>query len=167
MAFPLVPIKNGSAPAIVADAQLRTHWQLAQRVPENVWLAFQYNSRLGPLLVHVNDHLDRKLALAEAANVVHMERTSFSKFFRRATGITYREFLRSIRIGRAAGLLLSCDASITDVAFKVGYTDVSLFGKHFKSLTGHSPREYRRRSSNPATAALEAFSTAQPTTSQA
>ncbi|GEM_PF-2603549 len=153
MAFPLMPTADGSVPVTPADAHVHPNCSIHHGMPETVWLAFQYHSRLGALLVHVNDHLGGKLALAEAASVVHMERTSFSKFFRRATGITYREFLRSIRVGRAASLLVSCDFSITEVAFEVGYTDVSLFGKHFKSITGHSPNQFRRRSSNPTAAA--------------
>src|SRR5690348_17261654 len=119
MAFPLMPDIKGQAPAIAVStvaAHLRSDGFLARRLPESVWLAFEYYSRLGPLLVHLSDNLDRRVELAEAARIVHMERTAFSKFFRRATGITYREFLRSIRISKAAGLLLSCDESITEVA---------------------------------------------------
>ncbi len=151
MAFPLMPDVKGQAPTIVVStlaAHLRPDAFLAHRLPESVSLAFQYHSRLGPLLIHLSNNIDSRLDLAEAARIVHMERTAFSKFFRRATGITYREFLRIIRISKAAGLLLSCDASITEVALSVGYADPSLFGKHFRSLTGFRPNQYRHRSPN-------------------
>src|SRR5579859_47773 len=74
-------------------------------LPARVWLAVYHNSRLTALLTHLGDHIHEPLTLAEAAAITCMQRTAFSRFFKRATGIPYREFLRAFRISPAILLL--------------------------------------------------------------
>jgi YesN/AraC family two-component response regulator len=67
-----------------------------------------------------------------AAEIVGLERTYFSRFFRNAVGQTFFEWNQEIRMQRAKTLLRRKDRSITSVALAVGYRDLTTFERAFK-----------------------------------
>ena len=77
--------------------------------------------------------------LAKAMNMSH------STLYRRVktyTGESINSFVRSIRIKRAAKLLIESDMNISEVAWQVGFSDVNYFGKCFKKQFNMSPTAY-------------------------
>jgi AraC-like DNA-binding protein len=60
-------------------------------------------------------------------------------------GTTYREFLANLRFREARRLLLDTDMPVREVAERVGYTDVSNFGRAFRRIAGVRPAELRRQ----------------------
>lgn len=58
--------------------------------------------------------------------------------------ISYRELVDDVRSQQATDLLRRSDASVTDIAFDLGYTDVAHFIRAFRRWTGVSPTRYRR-----------------------
>ena len=58
--------------------------------------------------------------------------------------MTPTEYVHCIRITAAASLLRTTARPITEIAFAVGYDSLSSFGRHFLSLHGCTPTEYRR-----------------------
>lgn len=72
------------------------------------------------------------------------ERT-FQRRFAKATGLRPLEYAQHIRIGRAREQLESSRKSIDQIAWEVGYSDVSAFRRVFQKLMGLAPAEYRRR----------------------
>ena len=102
------------------------------------------NVRLHRLLLYVEYHLSEPLSLAMAAEIVGLERTYFSRFFRNAIGQTFFEWNQEIRMQRAKTLLRRKDRSITSVALVVGYRDLTTFERAFKRCgRGIGPRAYR------------------------
>jgi AraC-like DNA-binding protein len=59
------------------------------------------------------------------------------------TGISWRQFLHQARMLRAMELLVEADASITDVAFAVGFNSLSAFAKSFAYFSGQTPSKFR------------------------
>jgi len=99
--------------------------------------------RLHRLLRHVKDNLSRPVSLAEAAHLVGLERTYFSRFFRCAVGCRFSDWSRGLRIEKAKILLRRRGPTIFSVAISVGYSDITTFERAFKKQTGFSPRVYR------------------------
>lgn len=62
------------------------------------------------------------------------------------TGTKFRQYLRAIRMRKAAELLDSSDHAIQEVARLLGYSDLSNFGSEFRAAWGMSPRSYRQAS---------------------
>jgi transcriptional regulator GlxA family with amidase domain len=100
--------------------------------------------RFHRLAIHVRKNLDKHLSLAQAAGIVGLERTYFSRVFRDLAGLKFSDWIRTVRIERA-GELLSTSGRITimSVALTVGYRDLTTFERAFKQCKGISPRDYR------------------------
>jgi DNA-binding response OmpR family regulator len=79
------------------------------------------------------------------ASEMNMSSSSLYRKLKGLTGSSTAEFIRSIRIKRAAQLLADKERTITEIAYEIGFNDVkhfrTVFQKHFKC----SPSEYREK----------------------
>jgi AraC-like DNA-binding protein len=101
--------------------------------------------RINAIVDRVTDDLSRPLSAADAAAELGMSESRFSRFFRRATGNTYTDFVNRIRINRACQLLMESDRLITHVCFEVGFNNVANFNRRFLEIKGMTPSEFRRQ----------------------
>jgi AraC-like DNA-binding protein len=88
-------------------------------------------------------HADEPLSLRDVAEHVHVSPHYFSKFFRKATGIKFSEFLARVRVEKAKDLIANQQLSINAVANQAGFGSVSQFNRAFHRYTGSSPKAYR------------------------
>lgn len=87
------------------------------------------------------------LDIEHFATEVGVSRMQLYRKFNALTNMTVKEFIRSIRLKRAAQLLQEKKMSITEIAYAVGFKDLSHFRKCFRSEYGMSASEYVRQSS--------------------
>ncbi|SOE23218.1 Signal transduction histidine kinase [Spirosomataceae bacterium TFI 002] len=73
---------------------------------------------------------------------IGMSRSGLFKKIKSITGQSTTEFIRTIRIKRAANLITTCKYSITEVVFMVGFTDPKYFRTCFKKQFGKTPSDY-------------------------
>jgi NAD(P)H-dependent FMN reductase/AraC-like DNA-binding protein len=85
------------------------------------------------------------LSLDEVAREAYMSRCHFSRTFKRETGTRFIDFLTTVRLAEACGLLARTNHPITTISFAVGYRDLSHFERTFKRVLGHTPTDYRER----------------------
>ena len=69
----------------------------------------------------------------------------FCKVFRKSMGLNLIDYINRCRVEHAKQMLLKQDARVSEVAFEIGYQSLSQFNRSFRSITGESPTEYRRR----------------------
>jgi len=90
---------------------------------------------------------------AHASEVVDLSRVSlqmglssfhFLRLFARVLGVTPHQYLVRCRLRNAARLLTERERSVTDIAFDVGFEDLSNFVRTFRRAAGVPPRAYRR-----------------------
>ena len=112
------------------------------RTPPNP-AAFSYYQRLELVRLYVLQHLKEPITLADVAKVARMERTAFSSFFHRATGMCFRDWLSAVRITRAMRLMEWRNLSVKAVGIEVGYPKVRSFERAFLRVTGQRPIEYK------------------------
>ncbi|MEZ5275954.1 MAG: PocR ligand-binding domain-containing protein [Opitutaceae bacterium] len=100
-----------------------------------------------PLIARARDFIDRNqaedLSLESVAKAVNTSTFYFCKMFKRATGLTFTEYLSRIRVEKAKSLLLNPHIRISEVAFEVGFQSLSQFNRVFKKITGQSPSQFR------------------------
>ncbi len=61
--------------------------------------------------------------------------------------LTFRQYLNKIKIHEAKRILLETDRQVTDIAYRVGYKNVTHFNRIFKETEGQSPNQFRKSSS--------------------
>ncbi len=108
--------------------------------------AFEEDDALRRVREHLEANLDRRVLLSEAAAVAGFERTYFSAYFREKVGITFVRWMNAVRVTKAIEILRTEPRStISDVAARVGYTDLRTFERNFVKLTGQNPSSWRVR----------------------
>ncbi|GJG89568.1 AraC family transcriptional regulator [Gemmatimonadetes bacterium T265] len=92
----------------------------------------------------VMEHYPRRIPLAEAADAASLSEAAFCRFFKRATGHTFTEFVNRYRVHEAQRRLLA-DDSATQAAFACGFESVAYFTRVFRRVTGENPLAFKRR----------------------
>lgn len=92
---------------------------------------------------YAESHLHEDISLVKLADLVDLNPTYLSRFFRQHTGLTLSDFIQDIRLNRAKQLLADPAVRVQDIAVALGYGAASNFGRSFKKLTGMTPQEYR------------------------
>jgi AraC-like DNA-binding protein/mannose-6-phosphate isomerase-like protein (cupin superfamily) len=94
-------------------------------------------------LAYVLENLSGDIRLSEAARLAFMSEPSFSKYFKRASGMTFSDLVRRLRIANACRLLDQTDFSVADISVTVGYRNLANFNRQFRTETGLTPSAYR------------------------
>ncbi|HEY0680830.1 MAG TPA: AraC family transcriptional regulator [Steroidobacter sp.] len=93
---------------------------------------------------HVETNLDRSITNGELAALVRLNPSHFGRAFRNSFGEPPHEYVIRRRVERAQGLMLSTDASLSDIALDCGLADQSHLTRLFRRIVGESPRAWRR-----------------------
>jgi len=92
----------------------------------------------------MRDNLGAKLLLDDIASQTGLSKFYFLKIFGETEGITPHAWLTQQRIERSADILrTNCDARLSDVAVKVGFSDQAHFTREFKKIIGLTPRIFQ------------------------
>lgn len=100
-------------------------------------------SRVNKVCQYIQEHSDEPLSLDQAAALIHLSRSAFSKFFKRATGKTFSDYVNDIRIGKACRLLTESDKAINEIAYATGFDSLTYFNRVFLKKKGVTPRQFR------------------------
>jgi transcriptional regulator GlxA family with amidase domain len=105
---------------------------------------FSHNSRrIEKVFEYMNQNFDKPVSLSEAAKIANMTDVSFSRFFKRRTGITFIDSLMEMRLGQASRLLIDTTQSVAEVAYNCGFNNISNFNRIFKKKKNCTPKEFR------------------------
>jgi YesN/AraC family two-component response regulator len=95
-------------------------------------------------LAFVRDHFAEPITLSRVADEARLSRFHFCRLFQRRVGMSFRTYLCGLRIARAQALLADRELTVTEVAYAIGFNDLSHFDKVFNRVVGMSPTVYRR-----------------------
>lgn len=99
---------------------------------------------------YIYDHLSENVSLDDVASHVFMSPAYFSAYFKKKTGEKFIDRLTSLRMERAATLLVSDDSlSANEVSNMIGYNHIGYFYRKFKSYFGITPTEYKNTHKKP------------------
>lgn len=112
---------------------------------------FQISPQDGDLMERVLACIEQNIdngefTVDELSAMMNLGRTTFFNKIKGLTGLPPVEFIRDIRIKRAAQLLSNSDFLIKEVAFMNGFSDTKYFGKCFKEKFGVTPLEFKKKS---------------------
>ncbi len=93
----------------------------------------------------IETHHADDINLDQVARAVNTSTFYFCKIFKRATGLTFTEYLTRVRIEKGKEMLLNPHVRISEAAFAIGFQSLSQFNRAFKKVVGKSPTAYRSK----------------------
>ncbi len=92
---------------------------------------------------YISEHIADKVNAETLAANFGYERSYFSRKFKSVFSLSPGEYIKIIRLSRAASLL-KYGASIDSVCAQLGYADKKVFSRAFKAYTGVCPSKYEK-----------------------
>jgi len=97
-------------------------------------------------LAYIFSHVCDDVRLAEAADLAGMSESGFSRYFQRASGQSFTDTVRKLRLSHACHLLEQTDLPVAVVSRRVGYRNLSNFNRQFRAIYATTPSDHRRGS---------------------
>ncbi|MGC4233990.1 MAG: two-component regulator propeller domain-containing protein [Niabella sp.] len=101
---------------------------------------------LNKVIYIIEEHLDDpEFGVDMLSRKAAMSTSVFYKKIKALTGITVNDFIKQVRLKKAAELLAENNMTVYEVAYAVGYTDRKYFSREFKKYFGTLPSEYAEK----------------------
>ena len=97
----------------------------------------------------IAEHYADELSLTAIARVVNMSTFYFCKTFKKATGMTFTDYIARVRVEKVKNLLLNPQTRVSEAAYAAGFQSLSQFNRTFRRISGESPSAYRDRLHSP------------------
>jgi len=114
-----------------------------QRV--NILVDNTHFTRIERILDYIHTNIDSPLSVEYLAKKSCWSRWQLQRIFLQETNQTVAQYVREIKLSRAAEQLLSNSNRIMDIALNCGFNSEISFNRSFKQLFQCSPRAYRKR----------------------
>lgn len=92
----------------------------------------------------VNSNISNGLHIRDYADMLHVTPNHLNKMVKMRMGLSAQAVYNKIILQEAKVLLLQTTMDISEIAYTLGFGDVSYFGKFFKKLTQNTPLQYRK-----------------------
>ena len=103
------------------------------------------DSKLKIMMEYIYNNYADKIRVSDIAASAFIGERECYRVFNQTLHITPNEYLTEYRISEASRLLAQSEERITDIALMCGFGSSSIFGKVFKTKTGYTPVEYRKK----------------------
>ena len=123
--------------------QLVTHLPVEPRLPSEK--ALRDEERIKAMMRFMQAHYTQELTVAHIAASVSISPSECLRCFHATIGTTPIQYLRQLRVQKAAELLVNTDWKVSDIAERCGFREMSYFTKTFRELKGCTPSAYRER----------------------
>jgi AraC-like DNA-binding protein len=100
--------------------------------------------RIHQIYRYVEEHFTKVIDTNAIAEKVNLSVPAFCRYFKKATKLTYTDFVNQYRINHAKKLLLQ-DRNVTEACFETGFENLSYFNRTFKKITGESPSRFKKK----------------------
>lgn len=101
------------------------------------------NQVYSDIVDYVHRNLSRNIKISEIADSFGYSAKYLSHLFTEIRGMSLKQFIMAQKIETATFYLADSDSTISEIAEKLGFSDVHNFSRAFKNVTGLSPSTYR------------------------
>ncbi|MBS0315879.1 MAG: helix-turn-helix domain-containing protein [Proteobacteria bacterium] len=102
--------------------------------------------RTAAAVAWISEHYAEPCRIGAIAALCHLSESEFSRVFHREHGTSFRRFLVHYRIDKARDFLTEPQASVSQVAYAVGFNDLSQFGRMFRRIVGIPATRFQQQS---------------------
>ncbi|MDE6696277.1 MAG: response regulator [Muribaculaceae bacterium] len=121
---------------------------LIEPEPENIKITPLDEQLIEKAMKYVSKNISKsELSVEELSDVLGMSRVSLYKKIKQITGKSPIEFIRIIRLKRAAQLLRESQLNVSEIAYQTGFNNPKVFSRYFKEEFGILPSAYQNQES--------------------
>lgn len=103
-------------------------------------------AKINTVFTYITENYSEQISADMLSAKLGMSQTKFSRFFRKATGNSFTDFVNHIRVNKACQLLMNTDKYVTNICYDVGFNNVANFNRRFLEIKGVTPKEFRSQS---------------------
>lgn len=102
----------------------------------------EHSQKIKTALEYIAAHYTEDIAIADVAAACYFSEYHFMRFFKRCTGVSCGEHIKSLRLEKAAEHFAAGETDILSVSLSVGFRNLSYFYRAFRGKYGVTPKEY-------------------------
>ena len=102
------------------------------------------NTMVRHITDYVQQNFSEKLSLQMLSKEYNYSLAHVSQSFKKETGMTFQEYVQSVRIRESCRLLVNTQKKVAEIATLVGYTNIKFFNELFRRQMGMTPLQFRR-----------------------
>ena len=91
---------------------------------------------------YIGEHYAEDLTIPQLAKLCYFSEYHFMRFFKKYMGMSCLEYIKTLRLEKAAGLLGQGDTSVLDASLSSGFSNLSYFYREFKKKYGMTPKQF-------------------------
>ncbi len=110
--------------------------------------AYAPRNRIREVIQHLDENFTSTYNRSEIAKAFNMNEDYLCAIFKKTTGTTISQYINNKRIELAKELLRKTESKVIDIAFHVGFDNLTYFYRLFKQETGCSPNAFRKKKSS-------------------
>ena len=103
------------------------------------------SARVERAIKYMDKNFAEPITLDQLAACCHVSRRHFFRLFEQAVGLAPMEYLKKVRLQKAAEMLLTSDCNVTEVAYACGFNDSNYFSSLYHKEFGMSPSQFKRQ----------------------
>ena len=131
--------------AFLTDLSRWTDYRLLSSVQMQSADDEDQNDQINLIVNRITEDVAHPFSAAALASELGMSESRFSRFFRKATGNTFTDFVNRVRVNRACQLLMDTDRLVTHICYEVGFNNVANFNRRFLEIKGMTPTDFRKQ----------------------
>ena len=112
---------------------------------ENLSEEDRYEYRIMQINNYIRANYQQQISIKELSEKLFLSNGYLSRFFKKNYGMSFVEYLTSIRLYHAVDEILYSEQPITKIAYDNGFTNIAMFNKNFKKAYGETPSEMRKK----------------------
>ncbi|HOV14787.1 MAG TPA: helix-turn-helix domain-containing protein [Spirochaetota bacterium] len=105
-----------------------------------------YKLAINRVIDYINNDPEREFTLAELSKIACISKYHFHRIFKVYTGYTLFDYIKLSRLRKSAFYLLhNPEMSLTDIAYRMGFSSSSNYARDFKKKFGYKPKDLRKK----------------------
>lgn len=101
--------------------------------------------RINKACTFLQNNFNQKISLKQVADLIYLTESNFCKFFKKATGKTYSDYLNELRINEACRMLVQTEQTINEISYACGFETLSYFNRVFLFKKAITPSTFRKQ----------------------
>jgi AraC-like DNA-binding protein len=124
-------------------------WAYLSKMEFDPFEKFSESEILNKIFQYVMANYEEPIHLETVAQANNMSVSTFCRYFKLRTQKTFIQFVNEIRIGAACKSFREEERNISEIAYQVGFNNISNFNRQFKMVTGCTPRGWIKQQTAP------------------